>query len=175
MENQTLFSPTDWLPEDAAGSLLYYTGTLSDLQLAWLAHHPRAPRIYYVADYDGVGLLNYVKLRQASGAPVEFWLMPGWRELLRRYGSAELWRRTRQQAESAAARLAVEQWPQTVRELRDALTAEGVALEHEGVWLAGRDETGLPRQVPAVAGALWEEGRRSPGDGEHVVLAISLR
>jgi hypothetical protein len=139
VENQALFSRTDWLPEAAPGSLLYYTGTLSDLHLAWLAGRPRAPQIYYFADYDGAGLLNYVKLQQASRAPVEFWLMPGWRELLRRYGSAELWRRTRQQAEGAVARVPSEQWPQTVRELLAALRTEGVALEHEGVWLARRE------------------------------------
>jgi hypothetical protein len=139
VENQALFSTTDWLPADATGTLLYYTGTLSRLQLSWLENRPRAPCIIYFADYDGAGLLNYVKLKQTSLAPVEFWLLPGWRKLLQRYGSAELWQRTRHQAESAHMRLPSDQWPPPVRELLKALMREGRALEHEGVWLSRRE------------------------------------
>ena len=60
-------------------------------------------------------------------------------ELLRRYGSAGLWQRTRQQAESACIRVPSEQWPLPVRELLEALRTEGCALEHEGVWLSRRE------------------------------------
>ncbi len=137
VENQALFDRIDWLPAQARGSLLYYSGTLSESFLNWLARRARAPILYYFADYDGAGLLNYVKLLEASTVPVEFWLMPDWSDLLERYGNAAVWQQTQTQYKAACERLRRGQlrWPQEVGELVTALNLQGLALEHEAVWL----------------------------------------
>ena len=76
VENQALFDRLDWMPPDAHGSIVYYGGQLSSLLLDWLAQRARSGQIMFFPDYDGVGLLNYARLREKSLAPVEFWLMP---------------------------------------------------------------------------------------------------
>lgn len=135
VENQALFDRLDWLPAGAHGSVVYYGGQLSNLLLDWLAQRPRTPRIMFFPDYDGVGLLNYCRLLEAAQCECEFWLMPGWIELLRKYGSNSVWQNTRKQFDAALARLEQRGMGPELGQLCQALSLHGLALEHEAVWL----------------------------------------
>jgi hypothetical protein len=136
VENQALFDRLDWLPPDAHGSIAYYGGQLSRLLLDWMARRARSGRVVFFPDYDGVGLLNYARLREKSLAPVEFWLMPDWEGRLRKYGSNRVWQNTRKDFSAALARLEALGMPLEVAELCRAMSGQGLALEHEAVWLA---------------------------------------
>ena len=135
VENQALFDRLDWLPKDAHGSIVYYGGQLSRLLLDWMAQRARSSRIVFFPDYDGVGLLNYARLREKSIAPVEFWLMPDWEERLRKYGSNRVWQNTRKDFSAALLRLETVEMPLEVKVLCQAMAEQGLALEHEAVWL----------------------------------------
>lgn len=135
VENRALFDRTDWLPGETVASIAYYGGHIPARLLAWLAHNARVPEIILFADYDGVGLHNYVRLRDQVTVPCHFWMMPNWHALLRRYGSNEVWRNTHAEFMSAAARLAASDVPEAVLALCAAMSREGLALEHEAVWL----------------------------------------
>ena len=135
VENQALFDRLDWLPGDAHGSVVYYGGQLSRLLLDWMAQRARSERIMFFPDYDGVGLLNYARLREKSLAPVQFWLMPDWETRLRKFGSNSVWQNTHRDLTAALLRLGALGMPLAVRELCQAMAAQGLALEHEAVWL----------------------------------------
>lgn len=107
VENQALFDRTDWLPEGTQATLLYYGGHLDGRLLSWLGHRPRASRVTLFPDYDGVGLSNFVRLREALGDACDFWLMPQWESKLARYGSVQLWRDTLRHFTTAVAQLGV--------------------------------------------------------------------
>jgi len=130
VENQALFDRTDWLPEGTQASLLYYGGQLDGRLLSWLGHRPRASQVILFADYDGVGLSNFARLREALGDACDFWLMPRWEAKLARYGSVQLWRDTLRHFTKAVAQL-----PAPVRELTEQMQHLGMALEQEAVWL----------------------------------------
>ena len=130
VENQALFDRTDWLPEGTQATLLYYGGQLDGRLLSWLGHRPRASQVILFADYDGVGLSNFTRLREALGDACDFWLMPQWESTLARYGSVQLWRDTLRHFTTAAAQL-----PAPVRELTEQMQHLGMALEQEAVWL----------------------------------------
>jgi hypothetical protein len=136
VENQALFDRLDWLPPDAHGSILYYGGQLSRLLLDWMAQRARASQIVFFPDYDGVGLLNYARLVEKSAAPVEFWLMPEWAARLRKFGSNPVWRNTSRDFQLAVERLELLGMPAALKDLCQALAAQGLALEHEAVWLS---------------------------------------
>lgn len=135
VENQALFDRLDWLPAGAHGSVLYYGGQLSNLLLDWLARRRRGARIMFFPDYDGVGLLNYCRLVEKSQCECEFWLMPGWRDLLPKYGSNSVWQNTRREFDAALVRLERRGMPPELGQLCQALSLHGLALEHEAVWL----------------------------------------
>ena len=130
VENQALFDRTDWLPEGTQATLLYYGGQLDGRLLSWLGHRPRASQVILFADYDGVGLSNFARLREALGDACDFWLMPQWESKLARYGSVQLWRDTLRHFTTAVAQL-----PAPVRELTEQMQQLGMALEQEAVWL----------------------------------------
>lgn len=130
VENQALFDRTDWLPVGTQATLLYYGGQLDGRLLAWLGHRPRASRVILFPDYDGVGLSNFARLREALGDACDFWLMPHWESKLARYGSFQLWRDTLRHFTTALAQL-----PAPVRELTEQMQHRGMALEQEAVWL----------------------------------------
>lgn len=133
VENQALFDRTDWLPEGTQASLLYYGGQLDGRLLSWLGHRPRASQVILFADYDGVGLSNFARLREALGDACDFWLMPQWERKLARYGSVQLWRDTLRHFTTAVAQL-----PASVRELTELMQHLGMALEQEAVWLPAK-------------------------------------
>ena len=130
VENQALFDRTDWLPEGTHATLLYYGGQLDGRLLSWLGHRPRASQVTLFPDYDGVGLSNFARLREALGDACDFWLMPQWESKLARYGSVQLWRDTLRHFTAAVAQL-----PAPVRELTEQMQHLGMALEQEAVWL----------------------------------------
>ncbi len=137
VENQALFDDLRWLPDVASGSLHYYAGQLHGRLLDWLAARPRAPQVVLCADCDGVGLLNYARLRQRLGCVATFWLADNWQQLLGRYGSAGLWRDTRKHYNEALARLQdLDPEPQ-VLQLCQAMAEQGLALEQEAWFLQG--------------------------------------
>ena len=125
-----MFDRTDWLPEGTQATLLYYGGQLDGRLLSWLGHRPRASQVILFADYDGVGLSNFARLREALGDACDFWLMPQWESKLARYGSVQLWRDTLRHFTTAVAQL-----PAPVRELTEQMQHLGMALEQEAVWL----------------------------------------
>jgi hypothetical protein len=130
VENQALFDRTDWLPANTQASLLYYSGQLDGSLLAWLAHRPRASRIMFFPDYDGVGLANFARLYAKLGSDCECWLMPDWQSKLARYGSQRLWQDTFRDFSSAASQL-----PDYLGALTEQMRQSSLALEQEAVWL----------------------------------------
>jgi hypothetical protein len=132
VENQALFDRTDWLPQGTAASMAYYGGQLHHVLLQWLGRRPRAPRVVFFADYDGVGLVNFARLHAVLGDACEFWLMPDWATKLERYGNPQLWRDTLRDFSAASGRL-----PHSLEPLVAQMQQTGKALEQEAVWLAG--------------------------------------
>jgi len=136
VENQALFDDTSWLPQNTRASVGYYAGQVPGRLVAWLAHRLRVPEVIHFADYDGVGLQNFVRLKEHLTTPCSFWLMPNWHNLLRKYGSNQIWLNTHQEFVAATSRLTAMQLPAELLELCAAMSREGLALEHEAVWLA---------------------------------------
>lgn len=135
VENQALFDRLDWLPSGSHGTVAYYAGQLPGRLLNWLAKRARAPQVMMFPDYDGVGLLNYAKLLEVCRSPCTFWLMPDWQSLLKKYGSNAVWQNTQPDLQAAYPRLKAAGAPDVVLELCSELSRQGLALEHESVWL----------------------------------------
>ncbi|EOK5704712.1 Wadjet anti-phage system protein JetD domain-containing protein [Vibrio vulnificus] len=136
VENQELFDRLNWLPTSEPTSVIWYRGQLHNKLIAWLAAPQRSPFIYLFADYDGVGLNNYRRLKERLGERVTFWLMPNWRTLLTRYGQNKLWIDTAREFESFERNAG--QWLEQEDELKalvQAMKRQGLALEQEVVWL----------------------------------------
>ncbi|MGR2996889.1 hypothetical protein ABMY12_17145 [Vibrio vulnificus] len=136
VENQELFDRLNWLPTSEPTSVIWYRGQLHNKLIAWLAAPQRSPFIYLFADYDGVGLNNYRRLKERLGERVTFWLMPNWRTLLTRYGQNKLWIDTAREFESFERNAG--QWLEQENELKaliQAMKRQGLALEQEVVWL----------------------------------------
>ncbi len=136
VENQALFDRMDWLPAGTRASVAYYGGQIPARLLSWLARDSRAPELILFADYDGVGLQNYARLLEHSRTPCSFWLMPGWEDLLLRYGGQAIWRDNHAAFMAATARLDALGAPGEVLALCRAMSREGLALEQEAVWHA---------------------------------------
>lgn len=135
IENQALFDRLDWLPPQATGTVAYYAGQLPGKFLQWLACRQRAQQVIIFPDYDGVGLLNYARLKQACGEHASFWLMPDWHVCLNKFGSHEVWGNTQREFQAALSLLKIVGMDEGVAELCRVLSAEGLALEQESVWL----------------------------------------
>lgn len=136
VENQELFDRLDWLPTSEPTSVIWYRGQLHNKLIDWLAAPQRSPFIYLFADYDGVGLNNYRRLKERLGERATFWLMPNWRTLLTRYGQNKLWIDTAREFESFERNAG--QWLEQEDELKaliQAMKRQGLALEQEVVWL----------------------------------------
>lgn len=139
VENQALFDQMDWLPTNEAVTVIWYRGQLHNKLIDWLSSSNRAPLVYVFADYDGVGLNNYRRLRDSLVDRAKFWIMPEWRHLLNSFGQNELWQSTSNDFE-----LFIKQsnhWlyesPQLL-ELVTEMQKKGLALEQESVWLTNK-------------------------------------
>lgn len=117
---------------DTAG---YYAGQLPAYLLRWIAAKQRTPEVILFPDYDGVGLLNYARLREVCAGPCSFWLMPDWQARLYAFGSHQVWLNTCSDFQSARIKLEAMGWEDGVSDLCKALSSAGMALEHESVWL----------------------------------------
>ncbi|EHK8986104.1 Wadjet anti-phage system protein JetD domain-containing protein [Vibrio vulnificus] len=136
VENQELFDRLDWLPTSESASVIWYRGQLHNKLIDWLAAPQRSPLIYLFADYDGVGLNNYRRLKERLGERATFWLMQNWRTLLTRYGQNKLWIDTAREFESFERNAG--QWLEQENELKaliQTMKRQGLALEQEVVWL----------------------------------------
>lgn len=142
VENQALFDRTDWLPSNDPATLIWYPGNLTTRLLDWLKETPRASRIWHFPDYDGIGLMNFARLRELLGDQAEFWLFPQWQALLKRYGNGAIWQNNQSEFNAAAQRLQ-QVLPENhlIHELMASMKANGLGLEQEVIWLA---ETGQP-------------------------------
>lgn len=103
VENQALFDRYDWLPVNFNGCLAYYAGQLSDVLLQWLSEQKRTDEVILFPDYDGVGLSNYVRLTKALhyDTTLRFYWLPDWENKLDKFGSTDIWLKTRVQFENA--------------------------------------------------------------------------
>ena len=135
VENQALFDRLDWMPPDAVGTIAYYAGQLPARLLNWLSTSQRASEVILFPDYDGVGILNYARLRELCAGPCSFWLMPHWRERLSAFGNNNVWVNTQDDFLAALGRLKSMYVDEEFVQLCAALSTEGLALEHEAVWL----------------------------------------
>ncbi|MFQ2609080.1 hypothetical protein ACK3ZW_19705 [Aeromonas caviae] len=135
MENQALFDQLDWLPCAQPASVAYYSGQLPNTLLDWLALRQRAPAIHFFPDYDGVGLLNFARLRSRLGHSVALWLMPEWPSRLERFGCTTLWQDTQREFNAMLAHPATADFDVEVKQLIRSMQASGMALEQEAVWL----------------------------------------
>lgn len=135
VENQELFDDTRWLPADATGTLAYYQGQLPTILLNWLAGAPRCPRIIFFPDYDGVGLMNYTRLKLASVTQTTFFMIPGWENLLVKFGNREVWLKTHDDFVEAIHKLSAFGMEDSIAKLCQAMKIEGRALEHEAIAL----------------------------------------
>ena len=135
VENQALFDRLDWLPDEPNTSVAYYSGNLRNGFLEWLAAKPRAATIWFFPDYDGVGLMNYARIKACLGNKVHFWLMPEWETKLTRLGNDSLWKDTFRDFQAAQARLANLQIERELLTLMQSMQIHGLALEQEAIWL----------------------------------------
>ncbi|MBE0440162.1 MAG: hypothetical protein IBX57_10485 [Gammaproteobacteria bacterium] len=136
VENQALFDRFDWLPDCNSATVAYYSGHLRKRLIDWLSLRKRASRIWLFPDYDGVGLSNYLRIKQALGSQVNFWLMPNWQQRLLRYGNNKLWQDTAREFNAMLPLLlpVIKDEPELCL-LVDAMQCNGLALEQEAIWL----------------------------------------
>ncbi|HFS0969401.1 TPA: hypothetical protein ACHY2P_006463 [Pseudomonas aeruginosa] len=135
VENQALFDDPTWLPAGADGTLCYYSGQLSGLLLDWLATQSRAREVMLFPDYDGIGMQNFARLRERLGDGCEFWLVPGWFELLKQYGNRQIWLDSLANFQDALRRLQAAGMSPELAELCNAMQSMGLALEQESAFL----------------------------------------
>lgn len=141
VENQALFDRLDWLPSSEPATVIWYRGQMDNKLIDWLGNTERTPKVYLFADYDGVGLSNYYRIRENLQDRVEFWLMPQWKRLLKTYGSDEVWKSTRDDFEKFINNSCywLADFP-TLRELVTEMQKNGLALEQEAVWLVSNSK-----------------------------------
>lgn len=135
VENQALFDDLSWLPAEATGTVLYYAGHIHGVLLDWLAKKPRCSELILFADYDGVGLSNYVRLCERLEQQVQFWLMPNWPQKLLQMGNRELWLKNRPLFDTSVAKLNSLEAAKAVMPLIEAMRYSALALEQEAVFL----------------------------------------
>ncbi|MFY0664101.1 MAG: hypothetical protein JXQ97_05720 [Natronospirillum sp.] len=135
VENQALFDELNWLPEQRACTVGWYSGHLRNALIHWLGQQKDIPVILF-PDYDGVGLHNYLRLKQRLGPRASLWLMPDWQRKLKKYGSNALWQKTQSDFQVAVKGLAVKcSAERELQQLIETMQTHGMALEQEAVWL----------------------------------------
>lgn len=137
VENQALFDRLDWLPNNEPTTVIWYRGQLHNKLIDWLSVPDRAPMVYFFADYDGVGLNNFRRLSERLKERAEFWMMPNWKALLKRYGQNQLWVDTAREFDSFErnSQRLLEQ-SSTLQCLVKEMKKQGLALEQEAIWLS---------------------------------------
>ena len=137
VENQALFDQLNWLPTDKPSTVIWYRGQLHNKLIEWLSVSERTIKVYFFADYDGVGLNNFRRLKDRLQQRAEFWLMPHWRARLTCYGQNQLWIDTAREFSSFERKgEACLGQSKELRALIEAMKKQGLALEQEAVWLS---------------------------------------
>ncbi len=137
VENQAVFDRLDWLPDQQPATIVWYRGQLQNSIIDWLATRPRAAGVIIFPDYDGVGLQNYLRLKQALQQQLRLWLMPGWQQKLQAFGNNQLWQNSAAEFAAAAREITKQQGfdePEMMA-LLQAMQTSGLALEQEAIWL----------------------------------------
>lgn len=111
------------------GSVLYYSGWLSKALLDWLTESKRAPSYIIFADYDLVGIKNYLLAKKRLGKSLDIYIPKNLPELLKKYGNPE-------KLESKSDRTLIESTddPEAIR-LYQALLDAGRGLDQESLLL----------------------------------------
>lgn len=111
------------------GSILYYSGWLSKALLDWLAEAKRAPSYVIFADYDLVGIKNYLLAKDRLGESLSIYIPDNLPELLKRFGNPK-------KLESKSDRTLIELSgdPEVIR-LYQALLDAGCGLDQESLLL----------------------------------------
>ncbi len=135
VENQALFDRLDWLPSAEPASVAYYRGQLPNVLIDWLSETSRAPMLWFFPDYDGVGMLNYARIRSRLGGAVRLWLMPQWQDRLAHFGSATIWSDTQREFNAVLAKFTHLELEPEVRQLIECMKTQGLGLEQEAIWL----------------------------------------
>lgn len=137
VENQALFDRLDWLPNNEPTTIIWYRGQLHNKLIEWLSVPERASMVYFFADYDGVGLNNFRRLKEKLGERAEFWIMPNWKALLNRYGQNQLWVDTAREFNSFLENSNNFLTKSShLQELVLEMQTNGLALEQESIWLS---------------------------------------
>lgn len=68
------------------GSLIYYSGWLSNKFMNWLTEIKRAPSYVIFPDYDIVGIKNYLRAKEKLGDSLSIYIPENMEELLLRFG-----------------------------------------------------------------------------------------
>lgn len=137
VENQALLDHTHWLPENWCGILLYYQGQLSERLLTWLSAS-RFGSMTLFPDYDGIGLGNFVRLRQVVSSAQWYW-GKDWENALTQFGNPSLWQKDEQRKQMETV---FTQWENTgypdpqFQPLLQRMRQEGKMLEQEWVLIA---------------------------------------
>lgn len=71
------------------GSVLFYSGWLSQALLDWLIESERAPSYIVFPDYDLVGIKNYIIAKERLGHNTSIYIPENLPELLRRFGNPD--------------------------------------------------------------------------------------
>lgn len=138
VENQALFDYLDWLPANFNGSVVYYGGHIKQRLLNWLSCKKRASELILFADYDGVGLNNFLRLSQAikNKQSCHFYLMPNWKNKLSIFGNPTIWRDNQTLFQNSVQGLQeIEALTDELKNLIHLMQALGKGLEQESIWL----------------------------------------
>ena len=81
---------------------------------------------------------DLLRIKQALGSQVNFWMMPAWEKRLLRYGNNKLWQETARDFNATLPQLLpLIQNESELCQLIEAMQRNGLALEQEAVWLDG--------------------------------------
>lgn len=134
VENQEVFDDLSWLPASATGTIIYYAGNVTNLMIDWLASKQRCSELILFADYDGVGLSNFLRLYERVGQHCQFWLMPDWQQKLQQMGDNDIWIKNRSLFEATVTKLESLAMPVNLQLLINTMRQQGLALEQEAVF-----------------------------------------
>lgn len=138
VENQALFDFLNWLPADFNGSIIYYGGHTKQKLLNWLAHKKRVTELILFADYDGVGLNNFLRLGRVvkNRYSCHFYLMQNWQEKLKLFGNQKIWQDNQTLFYNAVQGMKeINALTPELNELINQMQILGKGLEQEAIWL----------------------------------------
>ncbi|MDH3349170.1 MAG: hypothetical protein OEM02_13855 [Desulfobulbaceae bacterium] len=109
------------------GSLIYYSGWLSRAFLDWLTEMNRAPSYVLFADYDIVGIKNYLLAKNRVGNSLTMYIPDNINELLMRFGKTLDTKSDRKLIEASGDPVAIDLY-HTLLETKRVLHQESLLL-----------------------------------------------